>query len=57
MTSWRRRLGLTLLVVVTLALAAFAMLLILLHMRPLESERLRAPAFSGVVPSPMEENA
>ena len=57
MAGWRRRFGLALLVVVTLGLAAFAMLLILLHMRPIEPERLRAPAFSGMVSPSLEENA
>jgi hypothetical protein len=45
---FRQRLIAGLLVIVVLALAAFSMWIILLRMRPLDPEMLRAPGFSQV---------
>lgn len=42
---WRDSIVATLLVIVVLLLAAFSMWIILLRMRPLDAEMLRAPGF------------
>ena len=48
MPGWGRKLGLALLTVVTLALAAFALFLILENMRPLNPERFRDRVYSAL---------
>jgi|GEM_PF-3259344 hypothetical protein len=43
---WRDGIVVTLLIIVVLLLAALSMWIILLRMRPLDTEMLRAPGFS-----------
>jgi len=57
MASWRRRLGLAVLVVMTFVLAGFALFVILENTRPLEPERLRTPGFSGLLAPQMKDRA
>ena len=57
MAGWRRRLGLALLLVVTLALALFAMFVILENTRPLHPERFRDRVFSALPIADMKDRA
>ncbi len=48
MTGWARKLALILLLVVTLALAAFALFVILENTRPLHPEKFRDRVYSAL---------
>lgn len=54
MSGWGRKLGLTLLIVVTLALAAFTLFVILENTRPLHPERFRDRVYSAVPAADMK---
>ena len=57
MAGWRRRLGLSVLIALMLALAAFSLFVILENTRPLEVERLRTPGLSGLSAPQMKDRA